>query len=118
MKAETEADSSSLESNSLRGTLHDLDEVHIKLASQEDAMADSAHSIPSTAGISNLYIPYLFVVLFTENAICSLVFGALALNLQSILTSAPGLTKKLHIRRQLKPPSKHCLNELHKNTSS
>ncbi|CAI0457846.1 unnamed protein product [Linum tenue] len=31
------------------GTLHDLDEVRIKLASQEDAMADSAHSIPSTA---------------------------------------------------------------------
>lgn len=36
------------------GTLHDLDELLIRLASQEDAIAASAHAIPSTDGISNL----------------------------------------------------------------
>lgn len=72
------------------GILHALDELDIKLASQEESMAACAHAIPSTEGISSLYIPYLFVVLFTENDICSLVLGQLALNLQSILTSEPG----------------------------
>lgn len=37
------------------GTLHAEDELHIKLASQVDCIADSsAHSIPSTEGISSL----------------------------------------------------------------
>ncbi|KAJ6371523.1 hypothetical protein OIU77_001935 [Salix suchowensis] len=53
-------------------------------------MAACPHATPSTEGISSLYIPSLFVVLFTENDICSLVLGQLALNLQSNLTSAPG----------------------------
>lgn len=72
------------------GTLQDDDELPIKLAWQNDTIAESsAHRIPSTEGISNLYTPYLFVVLFTENAICSAVRGVSAFNLQSIRTSAP-----------------------------
>ncbi|CAL5370300.1 unnamed protein product [Camellia sinensis] len=75
------------------GTLHEEDELHIKLALHEDSIAFSlAHSIPSTDGIANLYTPFLSVVLLTDNEICSVVFGETALNVQSILTSTPGNT--------------------------
>lgn len=73
------------------GTLQAGDPLHIKLAWQEETIAESsAHLIPSTDGISNLYTPYLFVVLFAENDMCSAILGDTALNMQSILTSAPG----------------------------
>lgn len=72
------------------GTLQEEDELPIRLAWHEDTTWESsAHLTPSTDGISSLYIPYLFVVLFTESEICSVVFSESALNMQSILTSAP-----------------------------
>ena len=72
------------------GTLHAVDELPIRLAWQEDTNSESsAHLTPSTDGISNLYTPYLFVVLFTETVICSSVLADKALKTQSILTSAP-----------------------------
>ncbi|MFS8032652.1 hypothetical protein Hanom_Chr17g01560221 [Helianthus anomalus] len=80
----------SLEVNVTAGTLHAADVLLIKLALQVLTTAASlAQLIPSTEGISSLYTPFLLVVLLTENVICSAVLGDAALNLQSILTSAP-----------------------------
>ena len=70
--------------------MEEEDELPPKLALQDDTTADSsAHSIPSTDGISSLYHPNLFVVLFAENVISSDVIGDVALNLQSSFTSTP-----------------------------
>lgn len=73
------------------GTLQAVVELPIKFAWQEDITSvPSAHLTPSTDGTSILYIPYLFVVLFTDSVICSVVFAESALNMQSTFTSAPG----------------------------
>lgn len=73
------------------GTLHAGDVLLINEALHvlRTWTSSLAQLIPSTEGISNLYTPCLFVVLLTENDICSVVLGEAALNLQSILTSAP-----------------------------
>lgn len=72
------------------GTLHAEVELPIKLAWHMDTISwPSTQSTPSTEGTSNLYVPYLSVVRFTEKSICSAVFGALALNLHWMFTSAP-----------------------------
>lgn len=39
-------------------------------------------------------MPYLLVVLLTENCICSVVLGEIALKMQSTLTCTPGEDKK------------------------
>lgn len=76
------------------GTLQAEDLLKTKLALQKFPRDFSfAHSIPSTDGISNLYIPYLLVVLLTENEICSVVLEEIALNMHSILTSTPASHK-------------------------
>lgn len=72
------------------GTLQAVVELPIKFAWQEDITSvPSAHLTPSTDGTSILYIPYLFVVLFTDSVICSVVLAEIALNMQSTFTSAP-----------------------------
>lgn len=78
------------------GTLHAEDELPTRLAWHDDTNSESsAHLTPSTDGISNLYIPYLFVVLFTDTDICSSVFADIALKTQSILTSTPATSSWL-----------------------
>ncbi|KAM7279912.1 hypothetical protein ACFE04_007046 [Oxalis oulophora] len=75
--------------SNFNGTLQSIDELLIKLARQYEEIAASAQEIPSTEGISNLYSPLLFVVLFTENEICSSALEESALNSHLIFTSAP-----------------------------
>ncbi|KAF7801760.1 omega-hydroxypalmitate O-feruloyl transferase [Senna tora] len=75
------------------------DELPTRLALQDETNSESsAHLTPSTEGIPSLYIPYLFVVLFTDTKICSSVFGETALKTQSTLTSAPA-----HIMNKTEP---------------
>lgn len=73
------------------GTLHAEEELPIKLTWHMDAIAwPSTQSTPSTEGTSNMYVPYLLVVRFTEKSICSAVSRVLALNLHWMFTSTPG----------------------------
>lgn len=76
------------------GTLQAEDELPIKLALHIDFIAKPLKQLtPSTEGISNLYTPYLFVVLLTEKLMSSVVLAELPLNLHCITTSTPE-TKK------------------------
>lgn len=67
------------------GTLQAADELLIRLTWHNVVTANpSTQLTPSTVGISRLYTPCLFVVLLTENVICSVVLGEFALNLHCI----------------------------------
>lgn len=44
-------------------------------------------------------MPYLLVVLLTENCICSVVLGEIALKMQSTLTCTPGEDKKTESKK-------------------
>lgn len=82
----------SLEVVTKPGWLQVGESLLISVALHEFTTAASlAQQIPSTEGISSLYTPYWLVVLLTEKDICSAVLGETALNLQSILTSAPAM---------------------------
>lgn len=72
------------------GTLQAEDELPIKFAWHMDFIAKPSMQLtPSTTGISNLYTPYLSVVLLTSKLISSAVLGEFPLNLHFIRTSTP-----------------------------